>query len=516
MERTLSVTRHAVDPAAVLSTIQAGLHEVFPMAQVEFRRTPELNLLQKISATLPQQLVQALAHESDSAVNAKDLAKRHPGLNGYGSNAAYRMVLPVRRNDILYGAFELIASEQIDTHDLATAIAMTDHLAVKLENASLSSSLGQAGRELESVRTFLEDLIASLPVGIVGISGPELEVRLWNPFEARRTGIAASEVIGKRYLDQVASRHLEKTIVEAIRQRPTEVLSFPNVGWIDPPRGQAVDVTVAPLRIRQGMDAGYVLILVDSTERNALQWEVEEFRRLASLGKFAAAIAHDVRTPLSSICMSVQILRSKVDLPQEDMEYFDLTLEAISRLEKGVEELLAYTKPVFLRVDEVVLHEIVEDARDDVVSGLDPEIVIQMDVPTELKVPIDEVQVRKMLASLIQNAVQASVLGGRIWISARSMGEEVCVVVGDEGKGIESKDLDRIWEPFFTTRTDGIGLGLALVRKTVRAHGGRIGVRSKLGEGTQVEVFFPAKRSTEVVVPIEECCRQTHAVEARG
>ena len=503
MERILAVTKYVVDPEAVLSMIRAAMLEVFPNARVTFRRAQGLRLLPGISASLPVPIQQALAQESASAIHAASLLERWPDLRGLGLDSSRCMLLPVRRDAVLYGAFELEVSGRIDTDDLLTASAMADHLAVKLENVSLSSSLGQAGRELASIRTFLEDLIESLPVGIVGISGPELEVRLWNPFEAKRTGIAASEVVGKRYLTEVASRHIEPTITEAIRERPKEVLSFPNVAW-DHRRTNAVDVTVAPLRKRGGAEPGYVLIMVDSTERNTLQREVEEFRRLAALGEFASAIAHDIRTPLSAIRMSVQILRTKVDLPAEDMEYFDLTLEAISRLGHDVDELLDFTKPPILKIDTIPLHEIVEDARDAVQGGVSSDVCIEHHVPIELEVPVDEAHLRKVLVNLIQNAVEATEHRGPVSVQAKSDGEQVQIVVRDEGRGIEQANLERIWDPFFTTRTDGTGLGLAIVRKIVTAHGGSIRVDSEVGQGTSFEIVLPARRETEVVVPIEE------------
>jgi signal transduction histidine kinase len=453
---------------------------------------------------LPESFEEVLRGEDGSVLDVPALLERHPQLKSQWAHPG-RLLLPVRRAGVVYGAFELEVLGRTDADDLLTASAMADHLAVKLENVTLSSSLGRAGRELESIRTFVEDLVESLPVGIVGIAGPDLEVRLWNPFEARRTGIDGSEVLGKRYLEDVAELHVEPAIAEAIRQRPEEVLSFPNVGW-GQRKDAAVDVTVAPLRER-GSEGGYVLIMVDATERNALHREVEEFRRLAALGAFAAAIAHDIRTPLSSIRMSVQILRSKVVLPVEDMEYFDLTLEAISRLGKDVEELLDFTKPAFLRVDMVALHEIVEDARDAVDKGVPSDVSIEVDVPTHLQVPVDEAQVRSMLVNLLQNAVQASEPGARVWLEATCDGDEVSIVVRDEGRGIDPADLDRIWDPFFTTRTDGTGLGLALVRKTVTAHGGRLSVQSEPGRGTTFSVSLPARRATEVLVPIDECRR---------
>ena len=507
IERVLAVTGQVVDPEAVLSLIKAAMLEVFPDAGVTFWRVEDMKLLPGISKTAPEALARALRASDTGFVFASKLIEEHPELGTVWPEPGRRVLLPVRRDAVLYGAFELDSKGRIDGDELLTAAALADHLAVKLENRTLSSSLGEAGRELQNARSLVEDLIESLPVGIVAISGPDLRVRLWNPAEARRTGLAATEVLGKRYLDEVAAEHIAPAIADAIRKNPTDELSFPNVGWREETHGSSVDVTVAPLR--SPGSSGYVLIMADTTERNALQHEVEESRRLAALGQFAAAIAHDIRTPLSSIRMSVQILRSKVSLPPEDMEYFDLTLEAISRLGRDVAELMDYTKPAFLRIEPVALGELIEDVCDVLAANAKvAKVRIASDVPEGLEVLVDELLLRKALVNLLDNAVEASPVGGEVRIEARVDADAVCMVVSDRGSGIAQEDRERIWDPFFTTRTDGTGLGLAIVRKAITAHGGTITVVSEPGAGTRFEIRLPATRATEVVVPIEECRRE--------
>jgi signal transduction histidine kinase len=504
VERVLAVTGYVVDPEAVLAGIQAAILEVFPGARVDFWRVQRLRLLPGVSRIAPATLEEALRVAGPYA-DAARLVECQPELGQLFHPVGRRLLLPVRRDNVMYGAFELRLRDRVDADDLLRVAALADHFAVKLENLELSSSLGEAGRELAHVRGFLEDLIESLPVGIVGIAGPELRVRLWNPAEAKRTGVDASQVMGKRYLEEVAPTHIAPRIQDALRQGVTDVLSFRTAQWMSARQKESVDITLAPLRRRAGVAGGYVLILEDTAERDALQQEGQESRQLAALGQFAAAIAHDIRTPLSSIKMSVQILRSKADLPAQDMEYFDLTLEAISRLARKVDDLLDFTKPSLLCIQDTSVREMLEDVRAATMAGAgQARVSLEVDASHELCMPVDEVQLRKALVNLVDNALLASQPGATVKLEACRQGDKVCVSVKDTGCGIVQSDLERIWDPFFSTRPDGVGLGLAIVRKAVTAHGGSARVATALGCGTTVQLLLPATRSTEVVVPIDD------------
>ncbi|HQB44282.1 MAG TPA: histidine kinase dimerization/phospho-acceptor domain-containing protein, partial [Polyangiaceae bacterium] len=203
--------------------------------------------------------------------------------------------------------------------------------------------LSSVPRQTRHLDADWRDVVDCLPVGIVWIAGPSLQVQMWNRYEAQRTGIEARQVLGKRYLDQVAERHLDGRLVEAIRAKPQEIVTFPSVSWSV--QGESgIETTIVPFRSEHEQE-GYLIVTFDTTERDAYFREREEVRKQAALREFASAIAHDIRTPLSSIRMSVQILRSKAVLSPEDMEYFDLTLEQISRLGTDIDELLVFTKP---------------------------------------------------------------------------------------------------------------------------------------------------------------------------
>lgn len=228
-------------------------------------------------------------------------------------------------------------------------------------------------------------------------------------------------------------------------------------------------------------------------QTDTLSRELEESRRLAALGSFAAAIAHDIRTPLTSISMNVQILREHAWIDAHDREYLDIALEEIERLNRSVGEILDFAKPLALQPTTATPAELT----DDVARTLEPlwaerGITLQIvrdDTPGD--VTVDERRMRQVLLNLLENAAEASTRGSSVTLHTTSTERSVVFEVRDQGRGIEEAHIERIFEPFFTTRTDGTGLGLAIAQKIVRAHGGELRVRSTAGEGTVFTVELP-------------------------
>jgi signal transduction histidine kinase len=237
--------------------------------------------------------------------------------------------------------------------------------------------------------------------------------------------------------------------------------------------------------------AGQVAIALD---RRRVLGELEEARRLAALGQFAAAIAHDIRTPLQSVTMNVQILRRKAQLPADDMEYFDIALEELARLERSVAEILDYAKPVRIAAAAIDVRDLVDDAA----RSLAPVVEgkgLQLATDHEVALPpviVDPQRLRQVLTNLVDNAASASAPGAAVTLRTRRDADRVVIDVEDRGRGIPADDLVRIFEPFYTTRPDGVGLGLAICQKLVRAHGGELRVRSAPGQGSTFSVVLPA------------------------
>jgi signal transduction histidine kinase len=226
--------------------------------------------------------------------------------------------------------------------------------------------------------------------------------------------------------------------------------------------------------------------------------ELLDARRLAALGQFAAAIAHDIRTPLTSISMNVQILRRKLQLPDDDREHLDIALEELARLDRSVAEILDFAKPVKLSSEPIDVGELIETcgrSLTPVLSGRGVSVRIEPGRDGErdaLTVHGDPQRLRQALTNLVDNAANASRPGAEVTLRAAATGDRcVAIEVEDHGRGIGPDDLPRIFEPFFTTRPDGTGLGLAIVHKVIRAHGGDIKVRSTLGAGSTFTITLP-------------------------
>jgi len=224
--------------------------------------------------------------------------------------------------------------------------------------------------------------------------------------------------------------------------------------------------------------------------------ELHDARRLAALGQFAAAIAHDIRTPLTSISLNVQILRRKLQLSDDDSEHMDIALEELARLDRSVGEILEFAKPVKLTSEPIDIAELIEATKRNLAPVLRERGITVRIEPTDaidmLTVHGDPQRLRQVLTNLVDNAANASRPGGDVTLRATATADRcIAIEIEDHGRGIGPEDLPRIFEPFFTTRPDGTGLGLAIVHKVIRAHGGEIKVRSTPSGGSTFTITLP-------------------------
>jgi signal transduction histidine kinase len=236
--------------------------------------------------------------------------------------------------------------------------------------------------------------------------------------------------------------------------------------------------------------------------KSELEERLNNAERAAVIGRLTSAIAHEIRNPLNFITLSVDHVRSKFPpAAPRDRERFERLLgsvkEETGRLNRLVNDVLNFGRPASLNVRTVDLREIV-DAVIGVVrtqaeeQGVEIETV-RPDEPVEVEA--DGEKLKSCISNVVINAVQAMPTGGRLRVEVTGDPDEARVRVSDTGVGIPAEALDRVFEPYYSTKDTGTGLGLAVTRKIVDEHGGRIRVESTPGEGTTFEVDLPRRRT---------------------
>lgn len=221
--------------------------------------------------------------------------------------------------------------------------------------------------------------------------------------------------------------------------------------------------------------------------------ELQRSERLAALGKMAAGVAHELRNPLSSIKGLALLLRAKFSAESSGVETADILVQEVERLNRSIGELLDYAKPAKLNKISVNVNSILEKTL--LLVGVDLQsldISLDFQFTEELSViKADEDKLKQVFLNLFLNSTQAMENGGRLTVHTRQKGSSVVVIVEDTGNGIADENLQKVFDPYFTTKNDGTGLGLAMSVKIIEEHGGEIVLTSRVGEGTRVEVLLP-------------------------
>ncbi|MGC8841951.1 MAG: GAF domain-containing protein [Candidatus Sumerlaeaceae bacterium] len=231
------------------------------------------------------------------------------------------------------------------------------------------------------------------------------------------------------------------------------------------------------------------------------QKELLRKERLAALGEMAATVAHEIRNPLTSVRGFAQrIQRRAADLADPKIaEYTAIIMEEVDRLNKFIKDVLDFARHAKPTYELVNLNTVVAEALTFVQDEFRrKEITVVHDLAPDLPPTVcDRMQMRQMLLNLLQNARSAVPRGGMVIVRTQNTGKYVRIRIVDNGHGIPRDVLPKIWSPFFTTKTHGTGLGLALVQRIVDDHRGRIFIRSREGCGTIVNVQLPLVKSEE-------------------
>lgn len=346
---------------------------------------------------------------------------------------------------------------------------------------------------LSRIKAFSDSVVAHMPIGLLALDA-DRRVASFNQAAESLLEVPLTQMIGKSIME-ILPEQVDILLDEVIASGKVverEMDCHFSGGRVVP-----IDISISPLASDEGTFLGYIILCRDLTEVRSLEREIERSQRLASVGRLAAGVAHEIRNPLSSIKGFATYFRERYrDIP-EDKKTAEIMIQEVERLNRVIGQLLEFARPVAIQkrptaIQTLIRHSlkmIEKDARE-------KRIRINADIPRNLgEISIDADRVNQVLLNLYLNAIEAMDSEGTLTVDIKqdNASKTLTIAVTDTGKGIERPDLDHIFDPYFTTKQTGTGLGLAIVHKIIESHGGEVRVESEPGAGTRVFIVLPSE-----------------------
>jgi PAS domain S-box-containing protein len=271
-----------------------------------------------------------------------------------------------------------------------------------------------------------------------------------------------------------------------------------------------VDVSISSTPITlENKTVGYIALYSDITERKRMEAklteysesletlveektrELKEAERMIAMGEVAAMVGHDLRNPLTGIAGAVYYLKTKLDprIDKNVMKMLNLIEKNIEYSDKIIKDLLDYSRTINLERTETTVQSLLTESLETI--SLPQNIILEDKTQHEMRITVDFLKMKRVFTNIITNARDAMPEGGTLTITSRKWNDNVRFTFTDTGTGIPKENLEKIWVPLFTTKAKGMGMGLAICRRMVEAHGGSISVKSRLGKGTTFTIIIP-------------------------
>ncbi|WP_292994681.1 ATP-binding protein [Nitrosomonas sp.] len=350
--------------------------------------------------------------------------------------------------------------------------------------AQLTGELAVANGELhrqliakENLSQQLSLLLNALPGGVIALNGQEC-IEQVNP--------AAISILGEPLLGLAWHQIIQE------RLSPTAIINE----WHTKQQGTAEQRRIRIESSATDSTGRRILLVNDITEAYALQDQIRRNQRLTSMGEMAANLAHQLRTPLSTALLYANHLGSDALTPVERQKFATKTIERMHHLEHLVNDMLRFVKGEITQLENVRISHLLAELRQVIEPQMtqhDLQLIVH-DLSETESLMTDRQALCGAMVNLLENAMQASSPGDKIILTSGVEEENIVLSVHDDGPGIDAALQERLFEPFFTTRSEGTGLGLAIVRGVIQSMGGSVQINSSPDTGTEFVIRLPRNK----------------------
>jgi signal transduction histidine kinase len=358
-----------------------------------------------------------------------------------------------------------------------SALKKIDKLTLEQSRDLLASAAGEVGR--------LETVLDSLYLGIL-VCDERHNLVMANKSVKRLITLGSGGKVWNAVKDERIVEFLKETLVNSSTAHDREIDIFQQG------HNRLLSVNIVPL-VRDKRIKGSLVCIEDITEKRKGESRLRRAENLASLTTLAAGVAHEIKNPLGSISIQLQLLQKAITKNLSTKKYFDILKEEVDRLNHIVVDFLFAVRPMNLELREGSVNSLIVKIIDFVQYELERANVhclLELD-ENQPVILMDERYMKQALLNLVVNSQAAMPKGGLLTIATMRIDNEIRISICDTGIGISEENLAKIFEPYFSTKEAGTGLGLTQVYKIIREHQGEITVDSAPGEGTNFEISLP-------------------------
>lgn len=404
-----------------------------------------------------------------------------------------RDILP--SNPIIFVGLDMTSVEDAIHTDTRHAVIMAIVLLLVGFSGIILLFLAQSYRvtkmSLSRIKAFSDNLVTNMPIGLVALDDNQRITSL-NNAAGSVLKLLPDEVIGEHAekILPAALWHLLKNLNEEKGVVEKEIDCTLHKGEVIP-----LEISATLLNDEEGTFLGNVVLFKDLSEVRSLRKEIARSQRLASVGRLAAGVSHEIRNPLSSIKGFATYFKERYyDVP-ENQQISNLMIQEVDRLNRVVGQLHEFARPITVSKKSISIKAYLKDSLKLIErQASEANISIKTDFDSEIdEILIDPDRINQVLLNIYLNAIDSMNNGGSltVMLSKNPKKNGIEIKVADTGTGISEGDLSHIFDPYFTTKASGTGLGLAIAHNIMEAHGGEIAIESRLGQGTGVTIFLP-------------------------